>query len=111
MPDPRYCRGRLFGNGVFHRDDGTKPVERTTIRERVYSSSGWKVVGGLSLPFQMNIRLRGRRGTRIPLIARYLPQPIDKRHKIGRMILSGKSGNSNRPVLPSSRSLHPNANV
>lgn len=111
MPDPRYCRGRLFGNGVSHRDDGTKPVKRITIRERVYSSSGWKVVGGLSLPFQMNIRLRGRRGTRIPLIARYLPQPIDKRHKIGRMILSGKSGNSNRPVLPSSGSLHPNANV
>lgn len=47
----------------------------------------------------------------MPLIARYLPQSIDKRHKIGRMILSfRKSRNSNHP-LDAHGSLHPNANV
>lgn len=103
---------------------GTRPAERITIRERVYrgggSSGRGRRVGRrepllfpVRLQPQMNIRLLPAQCTRIhvgppiPLIARYLPQPIDKRHKIERMILSfRKSRNSNTTLyrpLPSTR--------
>lgn len=133
MPDSRYCAPPGNKSGcVFYRAREThraRPAERITIRERVYrgeGSRGWRVGRRGPLPFPLRLLPAANeypialcavgvhaytRCPPMPLIARYLPQSIDKRHKIGRMTLSfRKSRNSNHP-LDAHGSLHPNANV